>query len=91
VSIYGHTFEDEESAFGFSEAGIVAMANSGPNSNGCQFFITLDDVSEIDGQYVAFGRVVDGMFAIRQVENVPLKPNSEAPSMPVEICQCGEL
>jgi cyclophilin family peptidyl-prolyl cis-trans isomerase len=41
------------------------MANGGPNTNGCQFFITLDDLNEIDGQYVAFGRVIDGMFAIR--------------------------
>jgi peptidyl-prolyl isomerase H (cyclophilin H) len=91
ISIYGHTFEDEASAFGCSEPGIVAMANSGPNTNGCQFFITLDDVSEIDGKYVAFGKVIDGMFVIRQVENVPLRPNTEIPSIAIQISQCGEL
>jgi peptidyl-prolyl isomerase H (cyclophilin H) len=91
ISIFGNTFADEESAFTFSEPGIVALANSGPNTNGCQFFITLDELTEIDGQYVAFGRVVAGMFVVRQIEAVPVKPNTEAPSMPVLVAQCGEL
>lgn len=91
VSIYGHTFDDEPSAYEISQAGILAMANSGPNTNGCQFFISLNDAEELNDKYVAFGRVIDGMFVIRQIESVPLKPNSESPSMPVTIIECGEL
>jgi peptidyl-prolyl isomerase H (cyclophilin H) len=91
ISIYGHTFADEESAFSFSDAGIVAMANSGPNTNGCQFFISLDSADDLDGRYVAFGRVIEGMFVLRQIESVPLIPDTETPAMPVSISQCGEL
>jgi peptidyl-prolyl isomerase H (cyclophilin H) len=91
MSIYGMTFDDEESAFLFSEPGIVAMANSGPDTNGCQFFITLDADEDLDGRYVTFGRVIDGMFVLRQVESVPLLPDSDIPAMPVTICQSGEL
>lgn len=91
ASIYGHTFEDEESALSFDEPGVVSMANSGPDSNGCQFFITLSPVKSLEGRSVAFGKVIDGIFVLRQVESVPLKPNTEEPSLSVVITQCGEL
>lgn len=91
LSIYGYTFEDEESAFQFDEAGIVAMANSGPDTNGCQFFITLDKTLSLEGQYVSFGKVIDGMLTIRKIEAIPLLPNSETPSLNVTVSQCGEL
>ena len=91
ISIYGHTFEDEESALSFDEPGVVSMANSGPDSNGCQFFITLSPVKSLEGRSVAFGKVIDGIFVLRQVESVPLKPNTEEPSLSVVITQCGEL
>ena len=92
MSIYGHSFEDEKSALSFNDVGILGMANSGPNTNGCQFFITLDDAAEdLDGKYVAFGKIVSGLFTLRQMEAVPLKPNSETPSLPITVMQCGEL
>ena len=91
ISIYGFTFEDEVSALSMNEVGVVAMANSGPNSNGCQFFITLSPIPELDENYVAFGKVISGMYTIWQIENVPLKPGTEEPMLPVSVIQCGEL
>lgn len=91
ISIYGYTFEDENSGLSMNEAGVVAMANSGKDSNGCQFFITLSPLKELDGNYVAFGKVISGMYTLRQIENVPLKPGTETPLMSVSVIECGEL
>ena len=91
LSIYGFTFDDEPSNIEFDEAGIVAMANSGPNTNGCQFFITLDEATDLNGQYVAFGKVIEGLYTLRQVEAVPLRPGTDQPSLYVHISQCGEF
>ena len=91
LSIYGREFDDENSAYSFDEPGIVAMANSGPNTNGCQFFISLNPAPELNGQYVVIGKVIEGMFTLRQIESVPLKPHSEIPSLDVVISECGEL
>ena len=91
LSIYGREFDDEESAYPFDQPGIVAMANSGPNTNGCQFFITMNPTPELDGKYVSIGKVIEGMFTLRQIESVPLKPHSEVPSLDVIITECGEL
>ena len=44
------------------------MANSGPNTNGSQFFITLADVPDLDGRYTAFGRVVEGMDVVQEIK-----------------------
>ncbi|NBC28584.1 MAG: peptidylprolyl isomerase [Spirochaetes bacterium] len=51
-----------------SEAGIVAMANSGPNRNGSQFYITLRATPWLDGNYSIFGEVVRGMEAVNEIE-----------------------
>ena len=59
-SIYGNKFEDEKfNVIKHSKAGVVSMANSGPDSNGSQFFITLGGCSHLDGKHVAFGKLVD--------------------------------
>ena len=91
MSIYGYTFNDERSAFSFGETGIVGMANMGPNTNGSQFFITTANVEELDGKYVAFGKVIDGMLTVRKIANVPLVPDSETPTLKIYVAQCGEL
>ncbi|KAL3310680.1 hypothetical protein Ciccas_010749, partial [Cichlidogyrus casuarinus] len=51
-------------------------ANSGPDTNGCQFFITCAPCQFLDDKHVVFGQIVDGMLVLRKIENVPVGPNN---------------
>jgi peptidyl-prolyl isomerase H (cyclophilin H) len=66
------------------------MANSGPNTNGCQFFITCAPAEWLDGKHVVFGQVLDGMKIVKMIENVSVGPNSK-PTIPCIISECGQL
>jgi peptidyl-prolyl isomerase H (cyclophilin H) len=66
------------------------MANSGRNTNGCQFFITFAKAEWLDGKHVVFGKVIDGMLTLRKIENVTTGPNSK-PRFPITITECGEM
>lgn len=67
-SIYGEKFEDEIStSLKHTGAGILSMANSGPNTNGSQFFITLAPTPWLDGKHTIFGRVTRGMGIIKRM------------------------
>lgn len=90
ISINGDRFEDENFDLKHTGPGLLSMANSGPNSNGCQFFITTVKAPWLDGKHVVFGRVIDGMLTVRKIENVPVSPDSR-PKIPVIISECGEL
>ncbi|HNT53495.1 MAG TPA: peptidylprolyl isomerase [Anaerolineaceae bacterium] len=58
----GYMIKDEiVDTLKYDKAGVVGMANSGANTNGCQFFITLDAQPNLDGSYTIFGRVIEGM------------------------------
>ena len=67
-SIYGEKFEDEIStSLKHTGAGILSMANSGPNTNGSQFFITLAPTPWLDGKHTIFGRVKSGMRVVQRM------------------------
>jgi cyclophilin family peptidyl-prolyl cis-trans isomerase len=63
----GYVFTDEINSLSFDQAGVVAMANSGPNTNGSQFFITEKALPQLNGAYVIFGQVVTGMDVVRDL------------------------
>jgi len=89
-SIYGDKFPDENFQEKHVGPGLLSMANSGPNTNGCQFFITTAKCDFLDGKHVVFGRVVDGMLTLRKIENTPTGGNNR-PKLVVKITECGEM
>jgi peptidylprolyl isomerase len=69
-SLYGKKFKDENFKLKFSRPMLLAMANSGPNSNGSQFFITFDKPEWLNGHHVIFGEVLSGQKTIKAIEEI---------------------
>jgi len=90
MSIYGDKFADENFRLKHSGSGLLSMANSGPNTNGCQFFITCAASDWLDGKHVIFGRIIEGLKVIRMIENVPVGPNNK-PKLACVIGECGQM
>ena len=89
-SIYGETFADENFTLKHDGPGLLAMANSGPNTNGSQFFICTAKTPHLNGKHVVFGRLVRGEDVLRVISNVATKAG-DVPRMPVTISHCGQL
>ncbi|XP_032083896.1 peptidyl-prolyl cis-trans isomerase E isoform X2 [Thamnophis elegans] len=88
-SIYGKKFDDENFILKHTAPGLLSMANSGPNTNGSQFFITCDKTDWLDGKHVVFGEVTEGMDVMRQIEAQGSKDGK--PKQKVIISDCGEF
>ena len=89
-SIYGEKFEDENFYYSHSREGLLSMINEGKNTNGSQFFITLRDLKWYDEKHVVFGRVIDGMDYIKEIEGVKVD-DDDKPEENVIIENCGEI
>ena len=88
ASIYGGKFEDENFDLGHTGPGVLSMANSGPGTNGSQFFLCTKTTDFLDGKHVVFGQVLSGFDVIKAMESVGSKPGGET-SQQVLIASCG--
>ncbi|MFM7641910.1 MAG: peptidylprolyl isomerase [Cyanobium sp.] len=88
-SIYGLKFADENFNLKHDKAGLLSMANAGPNTNGSQFFITTAVTPWLDGKHVVFGQLLEGLEVLQAME--ACGSSSGRPSAAVVIADCGEL
>jgi peptidyl-prolyl cis-trans isomerase A (cyclophilin A) len=69
----GYQFEDEfpPGAPSFDKAGLLAMANAGPGTNGSQFFVTVGPTPHLTGKHTIFGEVTEGYYVVEKISTVP--------------------
>jgi cyclophilin family peptidyl-prolyl cis-trans isomerase len=87
-SIYTEPFEDENFSNKHIGPGCLAMANSGPDSNTSQFYITFDSFPHLDGKHVVFGKITSGMEVLMDVAG--LGQIDGKPRKKVKVVNCGE-
>jgi cyclophilin family peptidyl-prolyl cis-trans isomerase len=87
-SIYGPTFNDEGFKY-YHSIGALSMANKGPNTNGSQFFITTATSPHLDQKHVVFGKLVDGLELLKEIESYGTSTGK--PTKEIMISHCGQL
>eukprot|EP00667_Euglena_gracilis_P010660 EG_transcript_10851 len=88
-SIYGRHFDDETFAIPFTDVGLVAMANNGPNTNNSQFFFSMKEARYLNDRHVVLGRVVENFDFLKRVER--FGSDNGLPLKEVLIVDCGQL
>ena len=88
-SIYGHKFPDENFHLTHSKPFLLSMANSGPNTNGSQFFITFAETPWLDGRHMVFGEVIEGQKFVQALEDIGSDDGSVIAE--AKIANCGIL
>lgn len=78
----GYQFEDEIVAGLSNVTGTISMANAGPNTNGSQFFINVNNNTFLDGKHAVFGKVIEGMDVVMEISKVERNPR-DVPVVPV--------
>ena len=85
-SLWGGKFEDEVTPeIQFDRKGLLAMANSGPNTNGSQFFITTVPTPWLNMKHTIFGEVISDYEVVEKIENVQTSPGNNKPLEPQKI------
>lgn len=87
--IYGQKFVDENFVLKYIGVGVLFMVNFGENINGFQFFIIIEKIDWLDGKYVVFGYVIDGMDVVRKVEVIGFKSGKINKKIVIE--DCGDM
>lgn len=86
MSIWNSKFDDEiVDSLKHNARGVVSMANSGPNTNGSQFFITYAKQAHLDMKYTIFGKVIDGNETLDDLEKLPVNEKTYKPLSDVRI------
>ena len=80
----GYQFDNEDSDLTFDQAGVVAMANAGRDTNGSQFFITFGPTPHLNGGYTIFGQVVEGMTVVNELRRRDSQKNPDFPGDAIE-------
>lgn len=89
-SIYGNTFPDENFTLKHNDSFLLSMINHGRDTNGSQFFITINPCPWLDGKHVVFGKVTDGRKVVLAMEKLGCSTGGK-PKQRVVISDCGQL
>merc|ERR1712025_1155166 len=85
-SIYGAKFADENFQLTHTGPGILSMANSGPGTNGSQFFLCTGNTPWLDGKHVVFGQVISGFSTVKAMESLGSRSGDTAADVMIKVC-----